>query len=153
MRFTELRRTGLPISEENERAKTLFPSLIQQSRLNIWSPGDPIYGDGRLLVGVATWSLYDLSLLDVLDQAVIEGWSCLDRIDLFDLDRVEQRDLHRYIPGLGKVVGTPVAGYWEDGILDVKGFGRQAIGLTSGLLGVSLTWNAAESRWDFQRGH
>ena len=153
MRFTKLRRTGLPSSEENERAKTLFYILIQQSRLHIWSPGDPIDRGRRLLVGVATWSISDLSLLDVLDQVLTEGCSGLDRIDVFDLDRVEERDFEKYVPGLRKVVGTPVAGYWENGILDVKGFGWQAIRLTSGLVGVSLTWNEAEWRWEARRGH
>jgi hypothetical protein len=153
MRFTELRQTGLPTSEENERAKALFPRLVQQSRLHLWSPGDPIDRGRRLLVGVATWSLYDLSLLDVLDQVLAEGCSGLDRIDLFDLDEVEQRDFDKYVPGLGKVVGTPVAGHWENAILGDRAFGWQAIQLTSRLVGVSLTWNGAEWRWEVRGSH
>jgi hypothetical protein len=153
MRFTEPRRTGLPVSEENDRAEQLFPVLIQQSHLHLWNPGDLIFGGRRLLVGVATWSLYDLSLLDVLEQAVIEGWCCLDRIDIFKLDRVERGDFERYLPGLGKVLGTPVAGHWEDGVLCDNGFGWQAFRLTSGLLGVPLEWNGAEWRWEVRWGH
>ena len=149
MRFTELRRTGLAISEENDRARQLFPMLIQQSHLHVWNPGDPVRGARRLLVGVATWSLYDLSLLDVLDQVVAEGCPGLNRIDVFDLDRVEEPDFEEYVPGLGKVVGTPVAGVWEDGILGDRGFGWRAFRLISNLLGVALEWNAAE--WNADR--
>ena len=132
MRFTELRRTGLPIGEENDRAERLFPVLIEQSRLHLWRPGNPIAAGRRLLVGVATWSLYDLSLLEVLDLVVNKGCSGVDRIDVFDLDRVERGDFEDYIPGLGKVVGTPVAALWKDGILGDKGFGWRAIKLISG---------------------
>jgi hypothetical protein len=152
MRFTELRRTGLSISEENDQAEQLFPVLIQQSHLQSWNPGDPIHGGRRLLVGVATWSLYDLSLLDVLDQVIAEGCSGLDRIDVFDMDQTKQGAFEHYVPGLGKVVRTPVAGLWEDGILGDKGFGWRAIRLISGLLGVSLTWNGVDWKWEVGRG-
>jgi hypothetical protein len=152
MRFTELRRTGLPIGEENDRAERLFPVLIEQSRLHLWRPGDPIAEGRRLLVGVATWSLYDLSLLEVLDLAVKDGRSGVDRIGVFDVDRVERGDFEDYIPGLGKMVVTPVAAIWEGGILVDKRFGWWAIRLISGLLGVSLEWNGAEWRWDVLRG-
>ncbi len=99
------------------------------------------------MVGVATWSLYDLSLLDALDQFVTEEYCRVDRIDVFNLDRLERGDFEQYLPGLGKVLGTPVAGHWENGILGDKGFGWQAIRLVSDLIRVSLGWNGAESRW------
>ncbi len=149
--FTELRRTGLPIGEENDRAEQLFPIFVEQSRLHLWRPGNPIADGRRLLVGVATWSLYDLSLLEVLDLVVKDGWSGVDRIDVFDLDRVERDDFDNYIPGLGKVAGTPVAGLWADGILDGEGFGWRAIKLMSGLFGVPLEWNGGEWRWDVEQ--
>ncbi len=144
MRFTELRRTGLPIGEENDRAEQLFPVLIQQSRLHLWRPGDPIAASRRLLVGVATWSLYDLSLLELLDLVLNRGCSAVDRIDVFNSDRVERGDFEEYIPGLGKVVGTPVAALWQDGIIGDKGFGWRAIRLISRLPGVPLEWKGAE---------
>jgi hypothetical protein len=153
MRFTELRRTGLAVSEENDRARQLFPVLIEQSHLHVWNPGDPISGARRLLIGVANWSLYDLSLLDVLDQVVAEGCYGVDRIDVFNLDQVERGDFEDYIAGLGKVVGTPLAGFWEDGILGDKGFGWRAFRLISDLVGVALDWNAAEWRFHVRRGH
>ena len=144
MRFTELRRTGLTIGEENDQAERLFPVLIEQSHLHLWRPGNPIAAGRRLLVGVANWSLYDLSLLEVLDLVVKEGRSGVDRIDVFDLDRMERGDFEDYIPELGKVVVTPVAALWKDGILDDRGVGWRAMRLISGLLGVPLEWKGAE---------
>ncbi len=144
MWFTELRRTGLTIGEENDQAEQLFPILIEQSHLHLWRPGNPIAAGRRLLVGVANWSLYDLSLLEVLDLVVKEGRSGVDRIDVFDLDQMERGDFEDYIPELGKVVVTPVAALWKDGILDDKGCGWRAIRLISGVLGVPLEWKGAE---------
>jgi hypothetical protein len=79
MKFTSLRRTGLPIAEENDTAVRLFPQIVRNSRLTLWKPGDAVVAGRRLLVGVANWSLYDLSLLDVISDAIREGHSPLDR--------------------------------------------------------------------------
>ncbi len=152
MRFTGLRRTGLPIAEENDRAGQLFPLLVERSRLHLWRPGEPIVASRRLLVGVATWSLYDLSLLDRLDDAAARDAAVVDRIDVFDLDRMERGDFEDHLPGLGEVLGTPVVGFWEDGIAGEKGFGWRAIAIISDLFGFTLKWNCPEWRWDVQRG-
>ncbi len=73
-----------------------------------------------------------------------EGCFGVDRIDVFNLDKVVQDSLESYIPDLGNVIGTPEAGLWKDGILDEKGFGWRAITLISGWLGMKLEWNGAE---------
>jgi hypothetical protein len=51
MRFTELRHTGLPIREENDRAEQLLPILIEQNHVHLWRPGNPIASGRRFLVG------------------------------------------------------------------------------------------------------
>jgi hypothetical protein len=152
MQFAELRQTGLPIGEENDRADRLFPLLIGQSHLHIWRPGDSISCGRRLLVGIVKWSLYDLSLLDVLEQSLSKQQSRLGQIDVFDLDQVGQSDLDSYIQNMGRVVVTPVAGIWKDGVLYETGFGWRVPPLISGLLDVKLEWNHSEWRWDVQRG-
>ena len=144
MRFTELRRTGLPLGEEHRRAEQLFPILIERSHLRRWRPGNSIVAGRRLLGGVATWSLNDLSLLELLDDSVKAGCSGVDRIDVFNLDQVERGNFEGYIPELGKLVGTPVGAVWKDGIVGDKGFGWRATNLVSGLLGVRLEWKGAE---------
>src|ERR1700730_9282171 len=48
-----------------------FRNLIARSPFRVWQPGDPISADGvRLLLGVATWSGYDMRLLDVIAEAL-----------------------------------------------------------------------------------
>ncbi len=152
MRFTGLRRTGLPIAEENDRAGRLFPLHVERSRLHLWRPGEPIAGGRRLLIGVATWSLHDLSLLDILDDAMARVGAVVDRIDVFDLDRLEQGDFEDYIPDLGRVVGTPLAGYWEDRIVGEKGFGWRAMAIILDLFDFTLKWNGPGSRFDVRWG-
>jgi hypothetical protein len=67
---------------------------------------------------------------------------------VFESDRVERGNFERYLPGLGKVVATPIAGHWTDGILGDRGFGSRALRLVADFLDVSLQWNAAEWRFD-----
>src|SRR5215471_5072327 len=62
-----------------------FPNRVAQSRLHLWRPTDPIVARGtRLFVGIATWSGFDLRLLDILDQALQEGTILDDHIDVFN---------------------------------------------------------------------
>ena len=96
-----------------------FPGAVAGSRrLHLWSPGDPISPVGpRLLVGVATWSGYDLHLLDLLEDAP----DIPARLDVFDIDAVPDPtnwdNYYRYIPGFTPGSHTPFVGLWHDGTL------------------------------------
>jgi hypothetical protein len=71
----------------------------------------------RILVGIATWSVYDLKLLDTLDAALSNGGH-QTVVDVFDVDDCDgHKDFERYIPGLTQVLATPVVGIWRDGAL------------------------------------
>jgi hypothetical protein len=145
MKFTGLRRTDLTVAEENDRAERLFPILVGESRLHLWNPGDSVAPGRRLLVGAVTWSIYDLSLLDVLDDALAMGGGAVSRVDVFDLDRAGRDALEVDIPGLGNIATPPVAGLWEDGVLREKGWGWGAISLISAVFGIRLAWK--DSGW------
>jgi hypothetical protein len=81
----------------------------------------------RLLIGVATYSERDLKLLDLLAELLEQREENLPHIDVFDtLDCKSQQDFDKYIPGIGKVFQTPVAGYWQDAILQDKAWGKSA---------------------------
>lgn len=148
MPFTSLRRTGLPIAEANERATRLFPRLVRGSRLHLWKPGDEIVSGRRLLVGVGDWSLYDLSLLDVLHDFLSKGGVVVDRIDVFESTTLSLADFEAHIPGLGNVVNWPQAGFWEGGILQWKAFGWRAMCSIADLCQMTLDWNREMWRWD-----
>src|SRR5262245_46901328 len=52
----------------------LLPSFIEGSPFRLWKLGDPIPSEGIfILLGVATWSGYDMQLLDTLQEAIGSG--------------------------------------------------------------------------------
>src|SRR5438270_3756832 len=80
----------------------LFPRAVAQSpRLKLWGRDDPVPATGRfLLIGVATWSGYDMRLLDVVEQS--PGGP--DVIGVFDTAECKSdADFEARIPGIGDV--------------------------------------------------
>src|SRR4051812_38315743 len=99
-----------------DRRSELLPALVERSRkLHIWEPGQPTSTHGpRLLIGVATWSGYDLNLLDLVEEA----FHAPVRIDVFDTDKCRSMDdLNAYIPGFEIGHQPPYVGLWQDGTL------------------------------------
>lgn len=90
--------------------------MLAAINLRLWSPSMPIRADGEwVLIGIATWSAYDLDLLDRL-AAKLAGLKRNAIIDIFDVDECKSmEDLERYVPGIGRVFQTPVVGVWHDG--------------------------------------
>ena len=91
-------------------------------------PGDPIPERGtRVLLGVATWSGYDMRLLDVVDKAVTESTSAAPKVDVFNMaDCKRPGAFQKYIPQLRQVFHSPVAGVWREGSLNWSGQGYEA---------------------------
>ena len=92
-----------------------FPEVVAASRhLHLWLPGEqpPVRGD-RLVVGVATWSGYDMNLLDLIEESAPAL-----RVDVFDLDTCRSAaDIETRIPGTGHYPNPPYAGLWRNGQL------------------------------------
>jgi hypothetical protein len=106
-----------------------FPSLVASSPFHLWRPGEPVPEQGiRLLIGVATWSGYDMRLLDVIAEATSRRQaSGFPVVEVFNTaDCRQPRDFTRYIPKLGSVSQTPVVGVWRDGQLEWSGQGYEA---------------------------
>jgi hypothetical protein len=125
-----LKGPGTP-GEQQAAASELLPSMLAQSKLRYWSPSMPFSLQGeRLLIGVVTWSVYDLKLLDCL-QEMFSHAGRTTVIDIFDADGCHtQDDFADYIPGIGRVQQTPAVGIWRDGeiVLSAWGFaGRQLL--------------------------
>lgn len=101
-----------------------FPEVVAHSaRLTLWNEEDLRQSSGRLLLlGVATWSGYDMKLLDAIEQSQ-EG---PDLIEVFDAaDCKTKDDFERRIPGIGTAFQMPVVGYWENGKLVARGSGHE----------------------------
>jgi hypothetical protein len=130
--FTDLvRSTALSASPDGslgdrQRAiDSLFPSVVSATPLRLWQPGDPIETAGRrLLLGVATWSVPDVTMLDELARALDSRPTGLV-VDVFNVAGVRSAaDFERYVPGVGMVFHTPVVGLWIDGRLVAKASGQ-----------------------------
>ena len=128
-------RPGLSPAEHQRFVRREFPAVVLKSSLHLWRPGDPIaLSPQRLLVGAATYAFQDLRLLDRIDSYARNHVHSL-RVDVFNtLDVSSHADFARYIPGLGEVYHTPVAGLWEVGRFVTGGSGRNAIELIQWLI-------------------
>ena len=117
-----------------DRRSTLLPGFVERSpKLHLWSSDHPMPQQGlRLLIGVATWSGYDMNLLDLIEEAPENGV----RVEVFDADSLTSLDdLARIIPGLAGLQ-PPFVGLWTDGrfVESAEGFfGRQLTTRVCGL--------------------
>jgi hypothetical protein len=112
-----------------------FSDLAASSPFHLWTPGDPIpERDVRYLLGVATWSGYDMRLLDVIAEAIRQHPFNPPAIDVFNTaDCREQQDFDRYISGIDAVLHTPVVGFWNNGLLKVSVQGHAAREFLAGI--------------------
>lgn len=123
--FLELLRpyTGTEISrislgEQQRIAKEQFPNIVAQSHLHYWRYPMPVESsERRLLLGLAaSYSLMDLALADVAEQALAAGILGL-RVDVFNLDDIhDATHVTQYFPSMAKPTTTPLAGLWIDGM-------------------------------------
>jgi len=123
--------------EAQRRAARELPDRVKASSFDWW-PADAIpNGTGnRLLLGVAVWSGYDLTMLDLLEDAIRGGHGSGIPVGIFDIDQLTPADLERLIPELGVIHHSPVVGYWERGKLAEKACGFQAREIASRLFGL-----------------
>jgi len=114
--------------EQQRAVEHEFLAVLARAPLRSWSPGSAIPASGtRLVIGVATWSGYDMRLLDVIAEAMSRQTSGAPVVEVFNTaDCREQRDFARYVPNLGSISQTPVVGVWRDGQLEWSGQGHEA---------------------------
>src|SRR5205823_2844807 len=115
--------------ELQRRAGELFPERVGLSPFRLWSPGQPIPAKGRrILIGVAArYSLQDLELLDKLSERV-EGARSPEVIDVFDASSIPRpEEFQAYVPGLTRVLQTPVLGVWDNGTFVRSATGWEAV--------------------------
>jgi hypothetical protein len=117
----------------------LFPATVAESRLHLWNPGDPVAHLGtRILIGVATWSGYDMRLLDVIDEALEKTNGNTPLVEVFNAGSLTSQEAFQdYIPGIGEVVQVPVVGIWHDGRIVERASGYAARDLVARMSGSS----------------
>ncbi len=100
--FQELFRNVDPPSGDTfppDRQSERFPATVARSRrLHLFVRGQPASSTGRyLLIGIATWSDYDMKLLDRVDA--LSGDDL--RVDVFDSDTFHSaEEIEALIPGI-----------------------------------------------------
>ena len=141
IRFSSLLepRSEMSVAQQQRDAGEQLAALLLESRLHPWQPGDPILNRGRrILLGVASYSVADLALLDTLNEAHAQG-SIWPGVDVFNVHECQSmQDIEKYVPGIGKVFQTPVVGYWEEGLLKEKASGKAGRDLLAKVLNLSL---------------
>jgi hypothetical protein len=116
----------------------LFPAAVAASHLHLWKPGDPIPDRGtRILIGAATWSGYEMHLLDVIDDALTTMSGGAPRVDVFNAGALTSPEAFaQYTPGLDWFQ-TPVVGVWRDGRLVERKSGYDATEFVARMFGSS----------------
>jgi hypothetical protein len=132
-------RSEMSVAQQQRDAAEQLAGLLRGSRLHLWQPGDPVPSRGRrILLGVASYSLPDLALLDTLNEAHVQG-SIWPRLDVFNVLQCQSiQDFERYVPGIGKVFQTPVVGYWEEGLLKERAWGKAGRDLLAKVLNLCV---------------
>ena len=127
-RFLKLfrRETPAPLGQiyADDRS-ALFPTVVADSPvMELWARNRSIPTTGTfLLVGVATWSGYDMKLFDEVELAIDKP----DVVGVFDMQEAQSPDdFASRIPGLRDVVQGPVVGLWGNGLLIESGSGHSA---------------------------
>ena len=136
-RFIDLLRKyeHLPPGEQQSRVEREFPEVSAEGPLHWLRPGEARDPSGiRLVIGVATYSQDDMRLLDAVAQAVANRNGMPIHVDVFStLSCKTPGDFDAYVPGLGNVFQTPVAGLWIDGVPREKAWGAAARKLIAGV--------------------
>ena len=98
-----------------------FPTLVESSHMNMWRHGEDLPKSRNvdvLLIGIASYSLYDLELLDALKEQVLEMHN---EIYIFDVAAiVDSKDFEEFFPGIGRVFQSPIIGLWKQNELKEK---------------------------------
>jgi len=115
-----------------DRRGELFPGFVARSRkLHLWLPEQRLPDKGEvLIIGVATWSGYDLNLLDLIEESPDNAV----RIEVLDVDAGSPP---QYPKGLPTGTHTPFVGHWVDGKLVGTACGFEGRALIAHVCGLS----------------
>jgi hypothetical protein len=100
--------------DTQRRARDAFPRKLAASRFGLCSPSEIATAESAIVIGIATWSQYDLHLLDYLDS-VLEETAGETLFIVIDVDAFPLDELHQHLPHDPRPLGTPLVAYWEAG--------------------------------------
>ena len=127
---------GRSPGEQQRLAEREFALLVQNGNLRYWRPGNEIPERGtRILIGVGTYFVADMRLLDVLDASLSQQPPAQrGRIDVFSVAEIQgMAGFDQYFPGAVPKGDIPFVGIWEDGVMQQYGWGAEGRDMLIGL--------------------
>ena len=124
--------------DEQKRASAGLADAVSASNLRRWEGRGVLPVQGKCLVlAVAPYSQYDLTLLDVLDESLASGQAAFPVyvVNLLDYDTVEQ--VRADFPGIAQANQTPLAALWESGSPTRTAWGKHARDVVAEALGLA----------------
>jgi hypothetical protein len=139
-RFRELLKPDLRTTPkgDQERASKGLANAVAQSNLRRWQGRRALPAQGKcLLLAVAPYSQYDLTLLDLIDATLGADRAAalpVYVVNLLDYDNAEE--VGADFPGIAQVQQTPLASFWEAGSPMKTAWGKQARDMVAEALGI-----------------
>jgi len=141
-RFRDLLKADLSTpKDEQDRASKGLADAVAASNLRRWEGPSALPAQGEcLLLAVAPYSQYDLTLLDLIDERLgakppAGALVVVYVVNLLDYDNAEQ--VGADFPGVAQVHQTPLAVLWESGSPQKAAWGKQARDMAAEALGLS----------------
>lgn len=128
-RFTDLTHLtfGPSASDQQDAARKQFAQYVRDSKLLEFTSQRAPKNGTFLLIGAATWSQYDMALLDQIDVVLQIDRPSRLTVFVFDLDECQStHELNERIPGVGEAFQSPVVGLWIDGKIVQTAWGFEA---------------------------
>jgi hypothetical protein len=124
-------------AEEQGRASAGLADAVKRSNLRWWRSREPVLGqESYLVLAVAPYSQYDLTLLDLLDEKLSASPAVpVYVVNLQDYETPER--LGADFPGVGQFHQTPIAALYEAGSLTNVAWGKKARDMAAEAVGFS----------------
>lgn len=107
LKFVDLIRPG---------AQVALPNIVAGTKLSLWKPSGLVPIRGRcVLIAFATWSTYDLRILDSLSEILQSSDATDDRVSIVDLDTLTPEQIGQCFSFPDKPQQEPFVSVWEDG--------------------------------------
>ena len=136
-RFADLTRLpfGPTASDHQDAARSHFRTLLTSTSIRLHDHRPAPKSGVFLLIGAATWSGYDMDLLDRIEDTLRFVKPKNLTLGAFDFDECDSHEaFEKRIPGIGDVLQSPVVGLWVDGKLVQSATGFEARQLAERIL-------------------